>query len=258
MKWLLALVAPLVLVAQIQPQSPAPSPAAAPGGALTPAGAAVQASAPGAATATGQTSTAQAPEPAPVLSPAELQRAAIEKQRAAVQQQAQNAGARLKPWGPTITESGPGFEAEKPECDALADSVSTPLVESAARTQGVDVKLLHAVIEQESGFHPCAISVKGAQGLMQLMPATADELEVTDPFDPKQNIEAGAKYLKQLLDKNSGDVAKALAAYNAGPNAVDPANRIPETKSYVDAILTKLGIKRTDPQSIQTPKPIEN
>jgi soluble lytic murein transglycosylase-like protein len=93
---------------------------------------------------------------------------------------------------------------------------------------------------------------------MQLMPGTADFLQVTDPLDPKQNIEAGAKYLKQLLDKNGGDVTKALGAYNAGPNADNPADKIPETKAYVDAILTKMGIKRTDPPSIQTPKPIGN
>jgi soluble lytic murein transglycosylase-like protein len=93
---------------------------------------------------------------------------------------------------------------------------------------------------------------------MQLMPATADSLQVDDPFDPKQNMEAGAKYLKQMLDKFGGDITKALGAYNAGPNSDDPANRIPETKNYVNSILTKMGIKHTDPQSIQTPKPIEN
>jgi soluble lytic murein transglycosylase-like protein len=190
--------------------------------------------------------------------PAELQRAAMEQQRAAAQRQAENAGARLKPWGEVTVEYGPSFESAKPECEAMADSVATPLVEGAARQQGVDAKLLRAVIDQESGFHPCAISPKGAQGLMQLMPGTASVFQVGDPFDPKQNIEAGAKYLKQLLDKNGGDVAKALGAYNAGPNADDPAGRIPETKAYVDAILAKMGIKRTDPPSIQTPKPIEN
>jgi soluble lytic murein transglycosylase-like protein len=93
---------------------------------------------------------------------------------------------------------------------------------------------------------------------MQLIPGTAELLQVADPFDPKQNIEAGAKYLKQLLEKSGGDVAKALGAYNAGPNSDDPAGRIPETKVYVEAILAKMGIKRTDPPSIQTPKPIEN
>ena len=96
---------------------------------------------------------------------------------------------------------------------------------------------------------------------MQLMPDTAAELNVADPFDPKQNIEAGAKYLKQLLDKYKGDVPQALAAYNAGPGRDRPCQGmpdIPETRAYVDAILQKLGIKRTDPPSIPTPKPIEN
>ena len=96
---------------------------------------------------------------------------------------------------------------------------------------------------------------------MQLMPETATQLGVHDPFDPKENIEAGAKYLRQLLDKYKGDMAQALGAYNAGPSTVDQSGgvpAIPETKDYVDAILKKLGITRTDPQSIQMPKPIGN
>ena len=132
------------------------------------------------------------------------------------------------------------------------------LVEIGPGEGALTLPLLRAVIDQESGFHPCAVSPKGAQGLMQLMPGTADLLQVADPFDPKENIEAGAKYLKQLLDKNGGDISKALGAYNAGPNADDPSGKIPETKAYVDAILTKMGIKRTDPPSIPTPKPIGN
>ena len=200
----------------------------------------------------------QVPSDSPHPTPAEQQRAAMEMQRAAARKQAETVGARLKPWGEVTVEAGPAFESAKPECDALADSVAAPLVEGAAKEQGVDAKLLRAVIDQESGFHPCAISSKGAQGLMQLMPGTADLLQVADPFDPKENIEAGAKYLKQLLDKNGGDIAKALGAYNAGPNTDDPADKIPETKAYVDAILTKMGIKHTDPQSIQMPKPIGN
>jgi soluble lytic murein transglycosylase-like protein len=198
---------------------------------------------------------------APPQTPAELQRAAMARQRAAVQTQAESVGARLKPWGDAITESGPAFESEKPACDPLADSVSAPLIDGAAQQQGVDTKLLRAVIDQESGFRPCAVSPKGAQGLMQLMPATAEELKVDDPFDPKQSIEGGAKYLKQLLDKYKGDIPQTLAAYNAGPGATDQAKGvpdIPETRAYVDAILQKLGIKRTDQPSIQTPKPIEN
>jgi soluble lytic murein transglycosylase-like protein len=193
--------------------------------------------------------------------PAEQQRAAMAKQRAAAQIQAESVGARLKPWGDTVTEPGPAFEPEKPACDPLTDAVSAPLIDGAAQQQGVDTKLLRAVIDQESGFRPCAVSAKGAQGLMQLMPATAEELKVDDPFDPKQSIEGGAKYLKQLLDKYKGDIPQTLAAYNAGPGATDQAKGvpdIPETRAYVDAILQKLGIKRTDQPSIPTPKPIEN
>lgn len=193
--------------------------------------------------------------------PAEQQRACIAKQREAAQKQAESVGARLKPWGDSITESGPAFEADKPTCDPLAEAVSTPLIDGAAQQQGIDTKLLRAVIDQESGFKPCAVSAKGAQGLMQLMPATADQFKVDDPFDPKQSIDGGAKYLKQLLDKYKGDLPQTLAAYNAGPGATDLAKGvpdIPETRAYVDAILQKLGIKHTGPPSIQTPKPIEN
>ena len=166
-------------------------------------------------------------------------RASIEKQRAAVRQQAQTAGATLIPWSPA---PNPGAASEPP-CDAIADAEVTPLIETAAKTNTLQVKLVRAVIEQESGFRPCAVSPKGAQGLMQLMPETAGELSVKDPFDPKENIAAGARYLKQLLDKYKGDTRLALAAYNAGPNAVDAASGVPdiaETRDYVEAILKKI------------------
>jgi soluble lytic murein transglycosylase-like protein len=87
------------------------------------------------------------------------------------------------------------------------------------------------------------MSPKGAKGLMQLMPDTATQLGVTDAFEPKQNIEAGAKYLKQLLDRYAGDLAQALGAYNAGPGAVDEAGGVPkirETTDYVKAIMQKV------------------
>lgn len=190
--------------------------------------------------------------------PAQQQRAAIDQQRAAIRKQAESTGARLTPWAETTVVAGPTFDSAEAECPALADSVVNPLIDTESKEQGVDSKLLRAVMEQESGFRPCAVSSKGAEGLMQLMPSTAEELQLSDPFDPKQNIEAGAKYLKQLLAKYGGDIAKALGAYNAGPNTDDPSAKIPETKAYVDAILSKMGIKRTDPPSIQTPKPIEN
>jgi len=171
---------------------------------------------------------------------AELMRASIEKQRAAVRKQAQAAGATLIPWSP-----GPPLSPDpaQPECDPIAADVVTPLIESAAKANDLQAPLVRAVIEQESAYRPCAVSRKGAQGLMQIMPDTAGELNVKDVFDPKDNIAAGAKYLKQLLDKYKGDNKLALAAYNAGPAAVDAVNGVPdiqETRDYVDAILKKL------------------
>jgi len=175
--------------------------------------------------------------PAPAPSAAELMRASIEKQRASVRKQAQSAGAKLIPWTPS-----PSFD-EEPACDPIAAEIVTPLIESSAKANQLPEPLVRAVIEQESRYRPCAVSRKGAQGLMQLMPDTAGALNVKDVFDPKENIAAGARYLKQLLDKYKGDNRLALAAYNAGPSAVDAANGvpdIPETRDYVDAILKKL------------------
>ncbi len=109
--------------------------------------------------------------------------------------------------------------------------------------QGVDPELVRAVIAQESGFRPCAVSAKGAIGLMQLMPATIEELEVQDALDPGQNIDAGTRLLRRLLDRYNGDLALALAAYNAGPARVDDANGIPpisETMQYVSDLLKKI------------------
>ena len=97
-----------------------------------------------------------------------------------------------------------------------------------------------ALIQQESGFNQNAISKTGAQGLMQLMPSTAKSMGVTNAFNPSQNIEGGVKYLKGLLDRFNGNTILALAAYNAGPNAVKEHNGIPpykETQNYVRNIL---------------------
>jgi soluble lytic murein transglycosylase-like protein len=166
-------------------------------------------------------------------------RASLEKQRASVRQQAQSAGATLIPWSPPP----PSVDAPEPACDPIAGDVVTPLIESAAKANNLGTSLVRAVIEQESAYRPCAVSHKGAQGLMQLMPQTAGELNVKDVFDPKENIAAGARYLKQLLDKYKGDNKMALAAYNAGPAAVDAVNGVPdiqETRDYVEAILKKI------------------
>jgi len=114
-------------------------------------------------------------------------------------------------------------------------------IEALGKKHGVDAKLLESVVATESGFNPDAISQSGAQGLMQLMPSTAQSLGVKDPFDPIQNLDGGTRYLKGLLTKYQS-VPKALAAYNAGPGAVDRAGGVPpyaETQHYVDKVMTR-------------------
>ena len=118
------------------------------------------------------------------------------------------------------------------------------IVERASRREDVPASLINAVIQQESGGSVCAVSPKGAQGLMQLMPETAADLDVTDPMDPEQNISAGTRLLGQLMREYHGDLNRVLAAYNAGRKHVDDAGGVPnfpETLRYVSAILTKLG-----------------
>jgi soluble lytic murein transglycosylase-like protein len=115
------------------------------------------------------------------------------------------------------------------------------VVEDAARAHGLDSALLHAVIAVESGYDAKAVSKKGATGLMQLMPATAKRYGVADAFDPAQNVSGGAKYLRDLLDLFDSDTRLALAAFNAGENAVlKYGRRIPpyrETLRYVPKVL---------------------
>lgn len=163
------------------------------------------------------------------------QRAAVAAQRAAVRQQMQMA----MEW----QLATPGSEAPAADCDPIADPELVPLIDRAAQQHQVEPKLLRGMIEQESGFRPCAISPKGAKGLMQLMPATIEQFKVDDVFDPQQNIEAGATFLHQLLEKYKGDLKLALAAYNAGPGSVDKTGGIPdikETQDYVEGVMKKI------------------
>ncbi len=114
------------------------------------------------------------------------------------------------------------------------------IIKEASRAHGLPINLLRAVIRAESNFDPKAVSPKGAMGLMQLMPGTARDLYVRDPFSPKENIMAGAKYLRTLLERFNWDLRLALAAYNAGPERVETSKgipNIPETVEFVQRVL---------------------
>jgi len=120
--------------------------------------------------------------------------------------------------------------------DFTSETPYGPLITQAARRHGLDPALLAAVVKQESRFNPTAVSRAGAMGLGQLMPGTAADLGVTNPFDPAQNLNGSAGYLAMLLNRYSGDVRLALAGYNAGPRAVDRCRCVPangETPGYV-------------------------
>ena len=201
----------------------------------------------------------QAPEspaaiatPSPFLSPWEekvrgAMAPSIDRQRASVQKQA-SAVANIAAAPPESSfvlawPAPPVINLEQPMCDPMPADKLTPLIEKSAAKEGVKADLIQAVINRESGARACAVSAKGAEGLMQLMPEIAAQFGVSDPFDPEQNISAGAKLLKQLLSKYNGDISLALSAYNAGSGRVDKDGAIPaipETINYVSDILAKL------------------
>lgn len=138
---------------------------------------------------------------------------------------------------------------------SLLEAVGKPyqrLIEETAARYQLDPRLLEAVVEVESARRADAVSPKGAQGLAQLMPATARRLGVADPHDPADNLDGAARYLVWLIDRYQGDLRLALAAYNAGEGAVDRSGGIPaypETRNYVGKVLTKAGLRARGPRT---------
>jgi soluble lytic murein transglycosylase-like protein len=128
------------------------------------------------------------------------------------------------------------FRPSAPLMSVRAPANINQLVEQTASRFQVDPDLVHAIVQVESGYDPKAVSSKGAMGLMQLVPATAQRFGVANPFDPKQNLEGGVNYLRHLLDMFGGDLNLSLAAYNAGEHSVQRSGGIPafpETQNYV-------------------------
>ena len=175
--------------------------------------------------------------------PLEAMQEAAEKQRAAVRKQVPGnpSNAFFTVGWSTGAELLPPTHASVPrgDCQPISTENLSTLIQKAAVEHSVDPLLIKAMIGRESAGKPCSVSNKGAQGLMQLMPAAQIDLGVSDPFDPSQNIPAGTRYLKQMLTRYGGNIKLALAAYNAGPNRVEPGGNVPdiaETQAYVAEI----------------------
>src|SRR5262245_22297182 len=151
----------------------------------------------------------------------------------------------VEPDAPKAAEPETATPVESDE-SLLDETPYGEIIASVSEAQGINPMLVRALIQVESKFRPTARSRKGAMGLMQLMPSTAREYNVRNPFEPKANIEAGIKHLKSLIDRFGSSLELALAAYNAGPGAVEKFNGIPpyrETRDYVSRILSLAGLK---------------
>ena len=162
--------------------------------------------------------------------------ASLSKQRASVRMQVVSAAA-------TGYSPNPLLIPEMAACEPVSQPELSRMIDDIAPRQNISAALVREVVRQESGFYPCAVSPKGAAGLMQLMPATQVQFQVKNPFSPKESLEAGSKLLRDLLDRYHGDLSLALSAYNAGAQRVDKTGtvpEIPETKNYVLGILNRL------------------
>jgi soluble lytic murein transglycosylase len=144
-----------------------------------------------------------------------------------------------------IISERPGKNTAKPVTKSTSNTSDYHhIINSKAMKYNIAPALVKAVISTESNWDPSAVSQKGAMGLMQLMPFTARDMGVSNPFNPEENIEGGTKYLKFLLDKFDGDISLALAAYNAGPAKIEESGGIPriqETQKYVKKVLSIYG-----------------
>ena len=171
------------------------------------------------------------PVPAPSSAAMRAARHAAAEVRGYVTAQPRTSGTSAALANPNYAGLARGYRVSATDIDSAIDQ--------AASKHGVDPNLVRALIKVESNFNPNAVSNKGAMGLMQLMPRTASGLKLNNPFDPQQNVDAGVRHLKQLLNSNGGDVRLTLAAYNAGQGAVRRNGGVPpyrETQNYVKRI----------------------
>ncbi len=191
------------------------------------------------------------------LAAAQKQRQAAERQMAAIRTDrvVYTAVSAARSPTPAVAPVAPVHAAtwmgsSDPGCDRISPAEIGNYLEQVAKREQLDPEVLHVVIAQESSFFPCAVSHKGAMGMMQLMPGTAADLGVTNPFDAQENIDGGARYLGYLLERFGGDLRLALAAYNAGPSWVDNYRGVPpfpETINYVQRILGRLPAEKQKP-----------
>lgn len=167
------------------------------------------------------------------------------RQLESIRRQADSAQLQAPPAFTRFTLTPPAMTAIEPACEQTTPRQLEQTINLASVREGVAPELLRGVIRRESAYWPCAVSSKGALGLMQLMPQTAADVGVSNPFDPTQSIAGGARYLGMLLRRFDGNLTNALAAYNAGPARVDEFNGLPpfpETRRYVSDILADLSL----------------